>query len=212
MKGFTIWWAMVYGFGALGLAFPATRSFFLFFTPFTLLFGAMHLLWFEENRTRRLFWASMLGVWLAGFAIEWAGVATGAIFGEYSYGTVLGPKLMGVPLVIGINWTILIYAAAWVAQSIGVSQWLRPFVGATIVTLTDVIIEPIAVYFEFWTWVLPPFDALFVAPWQNYLAWWLFSLLVLTAFELVKFSSRNPVLLRYWLFQLGFFLILNVLL
>jgi putative membrane protein len=202
---------MVYGFGALGLAWPATRSFFLFFTPFTLLFGAMHLLWFEEQRGQARFWWSMLGVWLAGFAIEWAGVATGLIFGEYSYGTVLGPKLMGVPLVIGINWTILIYAAASLAHMTGVSRWLRPFLGATIVTLTDVFIEPVAVYYEFWTWVQPPFDALFVAPWQNYLAWWLFSLVVLAAFEGVNFTNRNAALLRYWLFQLGFFVLLNIL-
>lgn len=202
---------MVYGFGALGLAWPATRSFFLVFTPFTLLFGALHLLWFEENRGSK-FWWTLAAVWLAGFLVEWAGVATGSIFGEYDYGTVLGWKVLGVPLVIGINWTILIYAAAFLAHQLGVSRWLRPLVGATVVTFTDIFIEPVAVYFEFWNWVQPPFDALFVAPWQNYLAWWLFSFLVLWGFEAAKFQARNVVLVRYWLFQLAFFVLLNILL
>ncbi len=201
---------MVYGFGALGLAWPATRAFFLVFTPYTLLLGGIHLLYCEENRSPR-FWWSMTGVWLAGFLVEWAGVATGAIFGAYSYGHVLGAKLAGVPLVIGINWTILIYAAAYLAQQSGVSAWLRPVVGATVVTFTDVFIEPVAVFFEFWTWELPPFDALFVAPWRNYAAWWLFSFAVLWGFEALRFKAQNQVILRYWLFQLGFFILLNIL-
>jgi putative membrane protein len=201
---------MVYGFGALGLAWPPTRQFFLFFTPFTLLFGAVHLLWFEEVRQKSLIWGLLL-VWFAGFLIEWAGVATGLVFGDYDYGHVLGPKLLGVPLIIGINWTVLIYAAAQMAYRLGVSFWLRPLVGATAVTLSDVLIEPVAVYFEFWTWEIPPYDALFVAPWQNYLAWWLFSFAVLWAFELFNVRSNNPMLLRYWLFQLAFFLILGIL-
>jgi len=201
---------MVYGFGALGLAWPATRAFFLFFTPYTLLFGAVHLLWFEQVRHPKL-WLLLFLVWMAGFLVEWAGVATGLVFGEYVYGDVLGPKVFNVPLIIGINWTILIYAAAQLANRVGVSAWLRPLVGATAVTLSDVLIEPVAVYFEFWNWVQPPFDALFVAPWQNYLAWWLFSFTVLWVFEFFKVTTNNPMLMRYWLFQLVFFLLLGIL-
>ncbi len=210
LRIFYIFWAMVYGFGALGLAWPETRSFFLFFTPFTLLFGALHLLWFEKNRTSKL-WLTLLGIWFAGFLVEWAGVATGLVFGAYVYGDVLGYKLMGVPLIIGINWTILIYAAAQFSHRLAISSWLRPFVGATAVTLSDVAIEPVAVFFDFWTWDHGPFDALFVAPWQNYGAWWLFSFLVLAVMEVLKVSSENPVLMRYWLYQLGFFILLAVL-
>jgi putative membrane protein len=175
-----------------------------------LLFGAVHLLWFEQMRQPKLWWM-LLVVWMAGFLVEWAGVATGLVFGEYAYGDVLGPKVLGVPLIIGINWTILIYAAAQLANRIGVSVWLRPLVGATAVTLSDVLIEPVAVYFEFWNWVQPPFDALFVAPWQNYLAWWLFSFAVLWGFEAFKIITNNPMLMRYWLFQLAFFLLLGIL-
>jgi hypothetical protein len=59
--------------------------------------------------------------------------------------------------------------------------------------------------------VQPPFDALFVAPWQNYLAWWLFSFAVLWGFEAFKIITNNPMLMRYWLFQLAFFLLLGIL-
>ena len=58
---------------------------------------------------------------------------------------------------------------------------------------------------------LHAFDALFVAPWRNYAAWWLFSFAVLWGFEAVRFKARNQGLLRYWLFQLGFFVLLNIL-
>lgn len=34
-------------------------------------------------------------------------VSYGIIFGNYKYGEILGYKVLGVPLIIGINWCIL---------------------------------------------------------------------------------------------------------
>ena len=39
-----------------------------------------------------------------GFAVEVIGVATGLLFGDYSYGTGLGPKVLDVPLLMGVLW------------------------------------------------------------------------------------------------------------
>ncbi len=47
---------------------------------------------------------------LVGFGVEVLGVHTGFPFGRYTYGPVLGWKLLEVPLVIGVNWLLLIYA------------------------------------------------------------------------------------------------------
>ena len=41
--------------------------------------------------------------------VELVGTKTGMLFGDYSYGKVLGPALQGVPLIIGINWFIMMY-------------------------------------------------------------------------------------------------------
>ena len=42
---------------------------------------------------------------------EAVGVRTGAIFGAYSYGDVLGARLLAVPPVIGFNWTLTLLGA-----------------------------------------------------------------------------------------------------
>ena len=39
---------------------------------------------------------------------EAIGVNTGLLFGTYEYGANLGFKIFGVPLIIGVNWTVLI--------------------------------------------------------------------------------------------------------
>src|SRR3982751_3694029 len=51
---------------------------------------------------------------LGGFAVEAVGVATGFPFGTYDYSGQLGPKLLGVPLIIPLAWTWMAWPA-WVA-------------------------------------------------------------------------------------------------
>jgi putative membrane protein len=46
-----------------------------------------------------------------GFAVEALGVATGFPFGDYAYSGALGPRLLGVPLVIPLAWTWMAYPA-----------------------------------------------------------------------------------------------------
>ena len=50
MKTARLWLGLVYGFGALGLALSLTQPLFLALTPFTLLIGALVLLYFEAAR------------------------------------------------------------------------------------------------------------------------------------------------------------------
>ena len=53
---------------------------------------------------------------ITGMLAEILGVRYGFIFGEYSYGNALGTKVMGVPLMIGVNWCILIFITGFIAQ------------------------------------------------------------------------------------------------
>lgn len=211
MKAARLWLGLIYGFGALGLAWSPTRSLFLMLTPFTLLFGALVLLYFEKASQPKT-WIVLSLSWLAGYAVEVIGVKTGLIFGAYAYGDVLGPQLANVPLVIGLNWTILLYAIYLVLQPISWPQWTKPILGALLLVFTDVWIEPVAVALDFWQWENPVAHWLFVAPLQNYLAWGLFSLVILGSFQLLQPRWENGLAKRYWLYQLSFFVLLNLLL
>jgi putative membrane protein len=211
MKAARIWLALVYGFGALGLAWSTSQLLFLALTPFTLLGGALVLLYFEKEKRFKT-WLVLALSWMAGYAVEVLGVKTGAIFGAYGYGSVLGLQMAGVPLVIGLNWTILLYAIYMVFKGTRFPSWSKPILGAMLLVFTDVWIEPVAVKLGFWTWESPNAHWLFVAPLQNYLAWGLFSLFILSIFQLLQMRWQNPLAIRYWIYQLLFFMLLNLLL
>src|ERR687889_607827 len=53
---------------------------------------------------------------LGGFAVEAVGVATGFPFGTYDYSGQLGPKLLGVPLIIPLAWSWMAWPA-WLAAA-----------------------------------------------------------------------------------------------
>jgi len=207
---FLIFWGMVYGFGALGLAWPTTRQYFLLCVPYVLILGAIHV-WVMERPVPMPHSVLLLLGCLAGWLVEVYGVATGNVFGAYHYGRVLGYAPAGVPLVIGINWLVLVYASAHLSFAAQISPEIRPFLGATAVMLADVLIEPVAVFLGFWTWDTPGEGSLFVAPMRNYMAWWLFSLILLSLAEMAGIRRVNPVVLLYAAFQLAFFFLLNVL-
>jgi putative membrane protein len=112
----------------------------------------------------------ILGViFLWGFLIEAAGVASGKIFGAYSYGNNLGFKLFSVPVVIGLNWSLLVYSTAQAARVLLSSVFPAACVGSIIMVALDVLIEPVAVKLDFWQWQHHKI------PLQNYLAWFLVS-------------------------------------
>src|SRR5689334_23098853 len=101
---------VVFGVGVVLRIFPASRGLALAVTPILLL--GVNLLAIlsvlagatTSNRMRALAWVGI--VYALTLAAEVIGVATGAIFGAYSYGEVLGFKLLEVPLIIGLNWVV----------------------------------------------------------------------------------------------------------
>ena len=147
--------------GIIGIA-QGMADWFLPKTPFNLLMGAGLLLWnFPPQRT----WqgvATWAVVFLGGMLAETLGVQYGLLFGEYQYGVNLGPTLLGVPLLIGINWMMTTFLTAYCSQVVFHEKWRASLLGASLMVLLDVLIEPVAPLLGFWYW-----DAGF-APLQNY--------------------------------------------
>ena len=107
-----------------------------------------------------------------GFGIEVLGVATGLLFGDYSYGKGLGPQALDVPLLMGVLWWLLLLGTHhWSERllSLGgrtVSPVVRAALAASMMTALDGAIEPVAIRAGWWTW----HDG--AIPWTNYLTWW----------------------------------------
>jgi len=143
---------------------PQWRELFLALTPWQLVAMAALVLGTHPRPTVRYVGWGVAAFGL-GMAFEILGVHTGAVFGQYGYGPVLGPQVLGVPWVIGLNWAVLAYGCGAVAQ-----RWVRPAVGwvplaAGLMVALDVLIEPVAIALGFWHWGggLPPL--------QNYIGW-----------------------------------------
>ena len=98
---------LVYVSGSIG--FVVNPSFFSPFTPYTLLLTCFVFL-IHNPAVDKKFIMAFSSIALLGFVMEVIGVKTGLIFGNYSYGNALGYKILGVPLIIPINWAMLICA------------------------------------------------------------------------------------------------------
>ena len=102
--------AIFYSVGVAGLIIPQTRDLFLFLVPLNLLMNLALLFIYHGKIDVRFAWKAAL-IFIAGILVEVAGVNTGLIFGSYSYGPTLGPKIFHTPVMIGVNWLMLVYAS-----------------------------------------------------------------------------------------------------
>lgn len=144
------------------------------------------------------FWAWAVSVALLCFLAEWIGVTYGVLFGHYRYGTVLGPALAGVPLLIGVNWVIVCAGAACVAGRITSQRPLQALLGAGFATLYDWLLEPVAVRQGYWQWHGG------AIPLYNYVCWFGLSLLVMLLWQKARLKPNFFGIILF-LVQLVFF-------
>lgn len=216
----------VYGVGVAGMLLPFSRDLFIRITPLNLLFAAAFL--FFGKKPRRRVWITGTGIFIVSFLVEAVGVNTGKIFGEYVYGHTLGPKLLNTPVIIGLNWFVLIYCtniigrkfwevvagggsnrvtSAYGQKSVILSAGGRSFIQSIFVVVTgsllmvayDLLLERAAIRLDMWTW---SGDGI---PFRNYAAWFLFSLLFHIAVRLWGEDEANERALPLFAVQMVFF-------
>jgi putative membrane protein len=199
VKTFLVFYYVV---GLVGLSLPPSRLLFSSLVPFSLLLTTALLLYFHVGWTKRVVIVFFL-VFLSGLLIEMAGVTTGNIFGNYLYGPALGLMVFGTPLMIGVNWFLLVYCAYEIFR--GYKHILvTALLGSFLLVMYDFVLEPVAVNLYWWLWV---FGAI---PVQNFLAWLLISFFMIILMHQAKMESRNPVAKFLFIIQFLFFFILNL--
>jgi putative membrane protein len=138
---------LVYFSGSIG--FIVNPPFFSPFTPYTLLLTCSVFLIHSPLADKKFLFA-FFSIAFLGFIIEVIGVKTGLVFGKYSYGDGLGFKLLDVPLIISINWAMLIFAGIRIVSSIFTNKIKILIVAALLVTVVDLLIEQVAPKLDFW--------------------------------------------------------------
>lgn len=194
--------------GFAGLAFSQSPDFYLRFTPLTLGLTALLLLAFQPGRGAS-FWGFCAAVALLGFAVEVVGVNTGQVFGHYTYGATLGPKLLdlppllGVPPLIGLNWLVLTYVCGILARYVPLPELPRTVLAALLMLGLDACMEPVAARYDFWHWTAD------IIPLRNFRDWFIFACLLQMLFNRARFPKHNPLVPLVYLAQLLFFFLLG---
>jgi bisanhydrobacterioruberin hydratase len=208
--------------GLTGILF-FDRQLFVSLTPFNLLLSAGLLIYTqtEKNKAFLLFVLVCLAV---GFTVEYIGVNHQLLFGEYAYGEPMGMQWQHVPLVIGVNWFIMMYCCGVSIQLFLNRMWNklkdadqpeRKNVGfiavildaALLATFFDWVMEPVAVKLGWWKWLGDG-----SIPLLNYVSWFGVSALLLLLFRLLSFDKQNQFAVNLLLIQFMFFLILRTVL
>jgi putative membrane protein len=196
--------ALFHAVGLMGFLVTAIRPVFLAIVPYHLLLMTVVITYTHKTLNGQLF-RFLAVVVVAGFLFEWLGVHTGLLFGSYAYGTTLGGKLNGVPVIIGFNWFLLIYSTGTLMQRSNFkSPLLRVVCGALLLVGLDLIIEPVAVQFNYWRWAGNH------VPLKNYVCWFIISALLLLAFEKFNFKKQGDAGTALLVSQFLFFEILFI--
>lgn len=201
----------------------ADRNLFVRLTPLNMLLCLSLIVWTHPRKDRTFYF--FMGICIcAGLLAEIIGVNTGLLFGEYRYGPALGPQWMQVPLIIGINWFIIVYccgvsmetmnrmitgkAAETAPETIKKLRTLSFIIdGALLATAFDWLMEPAAIRLGFWNWLgdgsIPSF---------NYGCWFMLSALMLVVFRFSGMARHNKFAVHLLLIQAMFFLLIQLLL
>jgi putative membrane protein len=190
--------ASMHFFGFFLMNWETTRHFFEALTPANLLVSGFALLYFHPNWDKK-FGLACLCVFGGGLCIEIVGVHTGWIFGKYEYGKALGIKILDVPLTIGLNWLVLLYATSALFSEWKTSIFVKAIVPALLMTSMDYLIEPVAIKHDFWHW----FGA--SIPFSNYRDWFIAAYMLGTIFFYLDAPKKNKMVYVILLSQLFFF-------
>jgi putative membrane protein len=206
--------------GAAGMLFSPYRDWFISLTPLNLLLMLVLVAW-NQPKINTAFLSFFLICFTAGMLAEITGTNTGILFGDYRYGTVMGPGFAGVPWLIGIYWFVVVFGSFSIMQLMQnrVTGWLQRkgetpsatlnalslvFDGAMLAVFFDWVMEPVAVKLGFWTWT----DG--SIPFFNYLCWFGLSALLLLVARWFKGLVPNHFAVDLYIIQLLFFITLRI--
>lgn len=192
-----------YGVGILLYIIPSTRGIFLWITPWVLLANLLIILAYHKSWNLKT--AIVLSAILVfSFILEMYGVVNDAVFGAYSYETTLGIKFRHTPLLIGVNWLMLVYGAHACTAFLTRYRVLRILLGGLLMVCYDLIIEVVAPGMKMWR-----FDQGY-PPLQNFVMWFTVSFVFMSIIEIFRINTHNKHARVLFLTQVGFFGILSI--
>ena len=187
--------------GILGIIY-GNSEWFISATPLILSVN-FALLLINCNSHKWFFHMVILG-FLTGMITEILGVQRGWIFGDYKYGNALGYKILGVPMLIGVNWALLTIITAAIAQQFYENLFMRIVIGVCLMIFLDLLIEPIAPVLDFWAFEGGN------APLQNYIGWTAVAIFLQSIFHYFRIEVKGWFPNQLYILQIIFFTVLLI--
>ena len=181
--------------GVIGFRSESLLPLFKTLTPYNLLLTFVICFLYLP---KKIFISNFIFLFTIGIVVEFLGIKTGLLFGNYKYGSTLGIQLFNVPLIIGINCFVPAVAARGCANRITKISFFQVLSAALLMVGLDFLIEPVAMKYDFWEWEQNK------VPIQNYFMWFLVSLLMQVVLNkksiLIPFSLGFVILISQFIF------------
>ncbi len=200
-KSRTIWIVILfYSVGFAGITIPVTQQIFKSLIPFALLLSFILIMLFHKSWKQSHTMIGFLLIYILSYFVEVLGVKTHLIFGHYTYGDGLGFKLFNTPLMIGINWVMVVYSSA---SLLVLTRWhplIQILLASLLLVLYDGVLEHVAPLMDMWSWSGNNI------PLQNYLAWFILAATFHGLLRWLKVPTFNPVASTIFICQFFFFI------
>ncbi|NNC95578.1 MAG: carotenoid biosynthesis protein [Chitinophagales bacterium] len=185
--------------GLFGLNSEDWRTVFRKLIPVNILITTVLVFAFHRNWNTKFIILPIVTI-LTGFISEVIGVQSGLLFGDYFYEENLGPKIFGVPIILGLNWLLLIYCSRITANFLLNNPLLQALTASFLMVLLDLFLEPFAIFHDMWEWEQV------TVPLKNYISWFGVALIIQLLFNRIKIDVNNVAIAAY-VVMLSFFIL-----
>jgi putative membrane protein len=129
--------------------------------------------------------ALLAGAGGLGLLAETLGVHTGFPFGDYAYSDGLGPRLVGVPAVVPLAWTMLAYPSLLLGRRLGATRAGTALTGGLALAAWDLFLDPQMVAQGHWAWAhpAPALPGVPGVPLTNYAGWLLVAVVMIAVLD-----------------------------
>ncbi|MDT8400533.1 MAG: carotenoid biosynthesis protein [Bacteroidales bacterium] len=195
IRSFFLSWYLI---GFAGFAISYTYDIFRQLISLSILLSVTLLLLYHRNWSIK-FLISAFTVMAGGWLIELIGTGTGFPFGHYRYTDLLIPLVAGVPLILGLNWLLLVYCTFIISSYIPAPRSLQALAGALMMTGYDLLLEPFAIHTGMWIWEGDK------VPLSNYISWFVLSFVFIRIMFINPPEKKNRLGIHLFVYQAGFF-------
>ena len=177
------------------------KDFFLSTSPFAILITFI-LLVLNYDFKQKGFITAVISIITIGFLVEFLGVNYDLFFGSYEYGNNLGYKIGGVPIIMSVNWLVLIFLTGSLTEKIIPNSLpLKVMFASLLMVFLDIFLEICAPKLDYWQF----HDD--IVPMSNYNSWFVISAICLYIyFRLIKNKeyalSTNMLVIHFAFFGL----------